>query len=217
MAVDISAITFDDPDEHYLTEERILRRRIVLGVLIITALLWLTNHLHGIPVAAVSGIPIILLTMLGIIHAEDVRKLPWDLLMLVTGGLSLGLAVSETGLATHYVEKLEYLSLNLVLLTVLFALVTIAMSNIMSNTATATILIPLGGLLSPTDPLVLPVVIGLSASCALFLPVSTPPNAIAFSTGYLRQSDFRLGGMVVGFGGSVVILCWVFLVRSLAG
>ncbi len=190
-------------------EEEKLKKRIVLSILGVTALLWLTNNLHGIPVAAVSGIPIILLTMLGIINSDDVRQLPWDTLMLVTGGLSLGLAISETGLADHFISNLQGNNWNFPLLLVVFALVTVALSNIMSNTATATILTPIAVILVPDNPLVLPVVIGLSASCAFMLPVSTPPSAIAFSTGYLQQADFRPAGFFIGLLGPALIILWV--------
>jgi len=83
----------------------------------------------------------------------------------------------------------------------------------MSNTATVSVLVPAAGMLSVADPVILPLVVGLSASCALFLPVSTPPNAIAYSTGLLEQKDFRLGGLIVGLGGPILIMLWVFLLK----
>jgi sodium-dependent dicarboxylate transporter 2/3/5 len=61
------------------------------------------------------------------------------------------------------------------------------------------------------NPIVLPFVIGLSASCALLLPVSTPPNAIAYSTGFLTQSEFRLGGIVIGIAGPLLTILWTVL------
>ncbi len=192
-----------------------LKKRIVLAVLATTILLWLTGKVHGIPTAAVSGVPIIILTMLSIISGDDVRRLPWDTLMLVAGGLSLGLAIQETGLATYFVQQLQNIKLDFLVLVAVFALATIVFSNIMSNTATATILIPMASLWGGANPLVLPLVIGLCASCALFLPVSTPPNAIAFSTGKLQQADFRLGGFVVGLIGPVLIILWVLTVVKL--
>ncbi len=198
--------------EEWMEEEEALKKRLVLIVLGVTALLWLTNNLHGIPVAGVAGIPIILLTMLGIINADDVRRLPWDTLMLVAGGLSLGLAISETGLAAHFVGKLQNFDMNYYVLLSVFALVTVLLSNIMSNTATATILIPLAIILVPGNSIILPLVIGLSASCAFFLPVSTPPSAIAFSTGYLKQMEFRRTGLLIGLVGPVLIILWVLLV-----
>lgn len=202
-------------EEDEAGRDRNLKKKIVIGVLAVTVLLWLTGKIHEIPTAAVSGLPIIILTMLSIISGDDVRKLPWDTLMLVAGGLSLGLAIQETGLANYFVLELQNVKLDFWVLVAIFALATIVFSNIMSNTATATILVPVASLWGGTNPLVLPLVIGLCASCALFLPVSTPPNAIAFSTGKLQQADFRLGGTIVGLIGPVLIILWVLLVMAI--
>jgi sodium-dependent dicarboxylate transporter 2/3/5 len=83
----------------------------------------------------------------------------------------------------------------------------------MSNTATTTILIPIAIILVSSNKEVLPLVIGLSASTALFLPISTPPNAIAFSTGKLVQNDFRFGGIVAGLVGPIVIIGFILLMN----
>ena len=187
------------------------RRQTVLGVLVSTILLWLTGNFTGIPAAAVSAIPIIVLPMVSIVTADDVRELPWDTLMLVAGGLSLGLAISESGLARLMVSQLEALSFYQYLFMVVFALVTVFLSNIMSNTAAATILIPIAAIVPGVDPVSMSMIIGLCASCALFLPVSTPPNAIAFSTGFVDQKDFRLGGVLIGGLGPVVAIGWVLV------
>jgi sodium-dependent dicarboxylate transporter 2/3/5 len=193
----------------------ILKRRIVLAVLLITLTLWLTSNIHEIPASAISLLPIMLLTMLGIVSGPDVRKLPWDTLMLVAGGLSLGLAIQETGLAIHYVGLLNDYDLNFYALIVVFSLLTIVLSNFMSNTATTTILIPIAIILVSSNAEVLPLVIGLSASAALFLPISTPPNAIAFSTGKISQKDFRFGGLVAGLIGPIIIIGIVLLLKVL--
>ena len=197
-------------EELWALEDLKLQKRIVLGVLILTVTLWLTGKVHGIAPALVSAIPILIFTMLSIITSDDVRTIPWDTLMLVAGGLALGLAIQQTGLAKYFVVKMQHMQLSFVLLVMLFAFITVLFSNIMSNTATATILIPVAGLWAASNPLILPFVIGLSASCALFLPVSTPPNAIAFSTGKLKQADFRLNGLIVGLVGPVIIIAWVY-------
>ena len=183
----------------------------------LTLTLWLTGNLHGIPAAAVSFIPIMALTLVGIVSGNDIRKLPWDTLMLVAGGLSLGLAIQETGLAEYYVSKLSDYDLNLYALMFAFSFMTIVFSNFMSNTATATILIPIAILLVPDSPIILPLVIGLSASAALFLPISTPPNAIAFSTGRLDQKDFRYGGIIAGLIAPVIIIGTVLIIASYYG
>ena len=189
----------------------ILKKKIVLGVLLLTLVLWLTGNVHGIPAAAVSLLPIMALTMFSIITGDDVRNLPWDTLMLVAGGLSLGLAIQETGLAAYYVSLLNDYDLNFYMLVVVFSLLTVVLSNFMSNTATTTILIPIAIILVSTNVAVLPIVIALSASAALFLPISTPPNAIAFSTGRLSQKDFRFGGIVAGLVGPLIIIGFVLI------
>ncbi len=206
----------DEPSAEKASSPKVekIKKRVVLAVLALTLILWLTEKLHGIPASVVSLLPIILLTMTGIINGDDVRKLPWDTLMLVAGGLALGLAIKETGLATFYVDRLQQFDINSYVLVILFGFLTVIMSNIMSNTATATILIPIGIILTFDDPVILPLVIGLSASTALFLPISTPPNAIAYSTGKLEQKDFRLGGLVFGFIGPLIITGVVILIST---
>jgi sodium-dependent dicarboxylate transporter 2/3/5 len=133
--------------------------------------------------------------------------------MLVAGGLSLGLAIQETGRANYYVSLLNEYHLNFYMLIVVFSLLTVILSNFMSNTATTTILIPIAIILVSSNKEVLPLVIGLSASTALFLPISTPPNAIAFSTGKLVQNDFRFGGIVAGLVGPIVIIGFILLMN----
>lgn len=204
-----------EKDPEFVVEDKI-KRRIVLIVLGITLLLWLTSQWTKIPVAAVSGLPIVILTLLGIIDADDVRALPWDTLMLVAGGLALGLAIQEQGLAAYFVSKISNYDFNLYALILVFALITVLFSNFMSNTAATTIFIPialsLGAINADFNPVILPLVIGLSASCALFLPVSTPPNAIAYSTGFIDQKDFRLGGVSIGLIGPIIIIIWTLII-----
>ncbi len=210
-SIDLQLETNQEP----ITGIKRFQRRFVLGVLIVTVLLWLTGNMHGIPAAAVSGIPIIILPMVSVITGDDVRELPWDTLMLVAGGLSLGLAIKESGLAEFFVEKIQYFTINQYLLMAIFAFATVLFSNIMSNTATATILIPIASIIPGVEPVSMAVIIGLCASCALLLPVSTPPNAIAFATGHLQQSDFRMGGILMGIVGPILAILWVIFLFSL--
>jgi sodium-dependent dicarboxylate transporter 2/3/5 len=209
--IDLSFL--DEMETNSLNRIFIMKRRLVLGVLLLTLMLWLTGKIHGIPASAVSLLPIMLLTMFRIVTSDDVRKLPWDTLMLVAGGLSLGLAIKETGLAQYYVSLLQDFDLNFYALIAVFSLLTVVFSNFMSNTATATILIPIAIILVSKDADILPLVIGFSASCALFLPISTPPNAIAFSTGKIEQKDFRYGGIVAGIAGPIIIIAVVLLIK----
>lgn len=207
--IDLSFL--NDVDKQSSSKLFLMKKRFVSATLILTLILWLTSNLHGIPASAVSLLPIMFLTMFRIVSSDDVRKLPWDTLMLVAGGLSLGLAIKETGLAAYYVSFLNNYNLNFYVIVVLFSIVTVVMSNFMSNTATVTILIPIAIMLASTNQVILPLVIGLSASTALFLPISTPPNAIAFATGKMSQKDFRFGGIVAGLIGPVIIITAVLL------
>lgn len=210
--IDLSFL--DNVDEHSSSKLFVMKKRFVSALLLLTLVLWLTTNFHGIPASAVSLLPIMFLTMFRIVSSDDVRKLPWDTLMLVAGGLSLGLAIKETGLAAYYVNFLKDYNLNFYVLVVLFSLLTVIMSNFMSNTATVTILIPIAIMLVSTNQIVLPLVIGLSASTSLFLPISTPPNAIAFSTGRMQQKDFRFGGIVAGLIGPIIIITAILLFNT---
>jgi sodium-dependent dicarboxylate transporter 2/3/5 len=210
---------FNTKEERLPQKHALLHKRITLIILVGTLVLWLTSGFTGIPVAAVSGVPIVGLTMFSIIQSDEVRALPWDTLMLVAGGLALGLAVQEQGLAQYFVGLIPASDINIYVLYVAFGLLTVIFSNIMSNTATATIFIPIAISLTmsigASNSITLPMIIGLSASCALLLPVSTPPNAIAFSTGMLKQSDFRLGGVLVGLLGPVIVILWSLLILGI--
>lgn len=191
-----------------------LRERLLVGgITAITVVMWLTTPLHGIHVAAISLIPIVGLTMTQVMGAAHVRGLPWDTLMLVAGGLSLGAAVTDTGLALRLASWLEFLTvMNLdVLVYAALALVTVTLSNFMSNTATVSLILPVSVALMPGRELEMCLILGLSASCALLLPVSTPPNAVAFATGEIRTKDLRPGGILMGLLGPAVIIAWVML------
>src|SRR5699024_7953427 len=184
-------------------------RLIVVATFVITIGLWLSSPLHNIPVAVVSLLPIMAFSVTGVVGADDLKMLPWDTLILVTGGLTLGMVISDAGLAEYLVAQMPIFE-NAVVMLLLLGWLTTLLSNIMSNTAAASVLIPVGASLLPEQAVLVSLVIGFSASTALFLPISTPPNAIVFSTGLVRQSDFRYLGTVIGLSGPVLI---IFAVR----
>lgn len=188
----------------------------VLFTLFVTVSMWLTEPFHGIPIAATSAIPIVLLTLFQVIKAEDVRRLPWDTLMLVAGGLALGIAMVDVGLTDIIMEKISQLPIPLVGVALVFAIIAVLISNIMSNTAASSILVPLGLSLPGFWGIAVPLIVALSCSSALLLPVSTPSNAIAFSTGMIEQKNFRPGGLfmiVIGPSlafATVLMYTWIF-------
>jgi solute carrier family 13 (sodium-dependent dicarboxylate transporter), member 2/3/5 len=197
-----------------LSAEMKNKRTVVLIILVITLGLWMTTSFHNLSVSAVAAIPIVFLTMTGVLDGSDVRKLSWDTLLLVAGGLSLGLALQETGLLNHYSQKIVSIQLQPLLLLIILAFATMIFSNVMSHTATSTVLIPLGMAILPDHKIDVALIIALASSTALFLPVSTPPNAIAFSTGLLDQKDFRIGGGLMGVLGPILVIFWVLLLNS---
>ncbi len=209
---EIKSLTLNQEDEAgpYPNRNTFRNRLLVVITFIVTIGLWITSSWHNIPVAVVSFIPVLTLTVGGVVYGEDMRLLPWDTLILVAGGLTLGLVITDSNLDQYLVTKIPVFH-NVVVLAAVLGFLTSLLSNIMSNTAAASILIPLGASLLPDYVLEISLVIGLSASTAMFLPISTPPNAIAFSYGYLRQADFRPIGITQALIGPAIILLAVIL------
>ena len=182
-------------------------------IIIITVGLWLTTSLHGITTAAICAIPLVLLTLTRILEGKDVQALPWDTLLLVAGGLSLGVALEQTGLLNLYASRMMTIEINSIVLIAILAFFTMIVSNIMSNSAASTVMIPLGIAILPEMKAEVALIIAFAASSAMFLPVSTPPNAMAYSTGLLEQKDFRIGGALVGLLGPVLAILWILLIN----
>lgn len=114
-------------------------------------------------------------------------------------------------------ESLTQFAIPQVWIVILFAIIGIMLSNVMSNTAASAILVPLGLTLIGVFGITAPLIIAVSCSCALLLPVSTPANAIAYATGLIEQKDFRKGGLffmvtapAVGFG-VIMLWSWIFI------
>ncbi len=182
-------------------------RPLVVVVFLLTVALWMTGALHGMPSTVVSFLPITAFTVFGVLRSAEIRELPWEVLLLLAGGLSLGVAVTKTGLAGWLVTELQLDTLGPLAIVMVLAFLTCSLSNVMSNTAAANILVPIGLAISHGSPdLVVP--IALAASAAMMLPVSTPPNAIAYSTGKIEGKDFIVGGAIVGVLGPLIATLW---------
>ena len=192
-----------------------IKRWMVIIILCVTLILWFTSPIHHLSAAEVSAVPLVSLTLGGILKGEDIRAIGWDTLILVAGGLALGTGLQQTGLLDLYAGRIASLQVSHIVFFFLLAYATMLFSNIMSNTATATVLIPLGMAILPQHGIEVAMIIGLSASTALFLPVSTPPNAIAYSTGLIQQKDLRIGGALIGLLGPALIVLWVMFIASL--
>jgi sodium-dependent dicarboxylate transporter 2/3/5 len=140
---------------------------------------------------------------------EDVTRLPWGVLILFGGGLSLAAAVSGSGLALWLGEQLAPLNAwgTAVLVVASVALV-IFLTELTSNLATTATLLPVMGAIAiqaGLPPIVLTVPITIAASCAFMLPVATPPNAIVFSTGAISVPQMVRAGILLNLIGIVIV------------
>lgn len=144
------------------------------------------------------------------------RGLPWGVLLLFGGGLSLAAAVGATGLDKWFGQQVTGLSsLHIVALIGAVTLIVLFLTEITSNTATAATFIPiLGGVAVGigVDPMTLLIPAALAATCAFMLPVGTPPNAIVFGTGAVTIAEMARGGLVLNVVGVVLITLFTVLI-----
>ena len=190
-----------------------------------TILLWATESLTGINSNIVALIPLGVLTMTGIFTKEDIKEINWSVLWLVAGGFALGTALQGSGLAKVLITAIPFGSMSVLLVFLIAGLVCYFLSNFISNSATAALLIPIlivvaEGMADPaaannasfmamggTHAMIS--FIAISASLAMIFPISTPPNAIAASTGLVETKDMAKVGALVGVIGFVLGFFWV--------
>ena len=188
--------------------------------LALTILLWITGEWTGINDKTVAMIPIAIFCVTGLFGKDDLKEINWDVLWLVAGGFALGTALNKTGLAASLVNAIPFGSWSPLVVIIGAGLLCYFFSNIISNTATANLLIPVmmavgTGMGSVLDPFggVYTLIMGvtLAASLAMILPVSTPPNAIAYSTGLVEVKHMRTVGVIVGVVGLVLAFTLVII------
>lgn len=184
------------------------RRWLVVAVFALTIFLWLSGPWHRIPSPVVSFVPIVLFAVSGVIGPRDIRALHWDVLILLAGGMALGVGVAETGLASFLVERLPVGGLSDFSMALMMAAIAILLSNFMSNTAAANILIPIGLAMGIGLERQVAISIALGASAAMCLPISTPPNAVVYAKGWLVSRDFLLIGVLMGGLAPFLIAFW---------
>ena len=198
------------------------RTYVVAGTFILTILLWVFGKKYlGINANTVAMLPIAVFAFTGVITADDLKEIDWAVIWMVAGGFALGLAINGTGLAENAVNSIPFDTFNPLVIMVVSGLVCFALSNFISNTATAALLIPIlsvvcAGMgdslnsIGGTSTIIIGVAV--AASCAMSLPISTPPNAIAYSTGLIQQTDMAKAGLTIGVLsmviGYAVLICF---------
>lgn len=186
---------------------------IVAATFLITILLWFTGEWNGVNANAVALVPIAILACTGVLTKKDLEKINWSVLWMVAGGFALGLGFNKSGLAANLVTSIPFAEWSGLVVLIVAGLVCWILSNFISNSATAALLIPIlcavgegmGESLSAVGGIkTLLIGTAMAASLAMTLPISTPPNAIASSTGIIQQSDMAKSGLVIGLLGGVI-------------
>lgn len=171
----------------------------IMGIFGVTVLLWLTEPFHGRSAAVVALVPIVLLFASGLLRKEDLAHLSWDVLLLIGASIALGDAIRRVGLDGVIAEQFARAATGMspFMLFAILALVAIALTTLVSNTAAAIVLIP--PLLPFAETMgvgvlqvVLVAVVGVSTD--LLVPMGTPPNAMAYATGHVRIGDMVRAG-----------------------
>ena len=190
-----------------------------------TIILWATEQITKINSNVVALIPLGVLTCTGIFTKNDIKEINWSVLWLVAGGFALGTCLQETGLAKVLIESIPFGTMPVVLVLIVAGLVCYFLSNFISNSATAALLIPIliviaQGMADPaaannaqflalggTKAMIS--FIAVCASIAMCFPISTPPNAIAASTGLVETKDMARVGVIIGVVGFILGYFWL--------
>ena len=180
---------------------------VVIVTFILTVVLWLSDRFTGINANTVAMVPFCIFALTGVINKRDLEQINWSVIWMVAGGFALGYGLNASGLAANAVESIPFGDFSPLLILIMGGAICYVLSNFISNSATAALLMPIlavvcgamGDKLAPiggTGTILIGVAI--AASSAMILPISTPPNALAFATGYVQQKDMSKIGIIMG-------------------
>ena len=184
-----------------------VQSKIVIITFIVTVLLWLLDTVTGINSYTVALIPFVVFSLTGVISRKDLEEINWSVIWMVAGGFALGYGLNQSGLAELAVESIPFGSFSPILILILSGIICYILSNFISNSATAALLMPIlaivcGAMGDKLDAIggTSTVLIGvaIAASSAMVLPISTPPNALAYATNLVTQKDMARIGLIVG-------------------
>ena len=197
---------------------------VVIFTFFITVALWLLDSVTGINSYTVAMIPFAVFALTGVINKRDLEQINWSVIWMVAGGFALGYGLNASGLAHNAVESIPFGEFSPMLILLLGGAICYLLSNFISNSATAALLMPIlaivcgamGDKLAPIGgtPTVL-IGVAIAASSAMILPISTPPNALAFATGFVKQKDMAKMGIIMGVVSMVLGFGLVYLMGTL--
>ena len=178
----------------------------------LTIILWVGESLFKVNSNIVAMIPFAVFSATGIMKAKHLEHINWAVLWMVAGGFALGTALNQTGLATTLINTIPFASWNALVVMLVGGFICYFLSNFISNSASANLVVPilivvgkamagnpgfeaLGGV-----PAMI-IGVAIAASVAMCLPVSTPPNALAHSTGMITTKQMATVGVIMGVVG----------------
>ena len=183
---------------------------------------WLGVSAAGDSTVALAAVVLMFLIPNGkggrLLDWQTAESIPWGMLLLFAGGIAIAKGFAASGLSDMMGQGLTFLTaMPLWLMLVLLCLSVTFLTEITSNTATATLLMPILAVVATSagfDPMVLMIPAAMCASCAFMLPVATAPNAIAYGTGKIRIQEMVREGAMLSVLASLIIagVCWVMLV-----
>lgn len=195
-------------DLHFIGHMKHNWRSVVVAVTFIaTVIMWLLDKVTGINANAVAMIPMGVFAITGVITGKDLQEINWSVIWMVAGGFALGLGLNASGLADAAIESIPFGTWSPIMILIASGLICYLLSNFISNTATTALLVPIlatvckgmgGALDSIGGTATILIGIAIAASSAMCLPISTPPNAIAHSTGLVTQQQMLKAGLIAG-------------------
>jgi sodium-dependent dicarboxylate transporter 2/3/5 len=185
--------------------------KFILAVFGVVVFLWLTSKWHGVPSAIISLVPLAVFFGLRLLEDEDLRDLGWGILFIIGGGMSLGVAMRESGLSEWIVGRIPFEGLGPLAILFAFSISAAAITNFISNSATANMLLPIVVGVTAIAPERSAVIVALACSAAMILPISTPPNAIAYGSGYIDVKEMIKGGTIITVISIIVITLFIHL------
>ena len=181
----------------------------------LTIILWVGESLFKVNSNIVAMIPFAVFSATGILKARDLEHINWAVLWMVAGGFALGTALNQTGLASTLIQTIPFASWNAIVVMLVGGFICYFLSNFISNSASANLVVPIlivvGKAMSGNPSFeslggvpAMIVGIAIAASLAMCLPVSTPPNALAHSTGMITTKQMATVGIILGVVGFVL-------------
>ena len=205
--------------------------QIVLAVFILVGLLWVFNPVLVDAIPALKGkLNDTVIAMFGtmllfiipanwktgefILDWKTAVKIPWDIVLLFGGGFAVASGFEKSGLAKYIAQQLNGLEgLHMLVFITIVTLLVVFLTEITSNTATATLLVPIMGASAVAlgiHPYATIVPACVAASFAFMLPVATPPNAVVFGSGAVRIKDMAKAGLWLNLLGTVIIVIFIY-------